>query len=128
MELPPHEDVALVGRFLRLVVSEAVAAKCAAVRFVAADDRILVEHLQDGNWIERDHPPIRLWYSLLASIYSLLGERLVWVCSETERCPAINTVELPTSLPWLWKIREAGDESIRLQFVFSQSEVRMSIV
>lgn len=127
MNLPSHEDVESVSRYLKFVVSEAAVANCSAVRFVATDDRILVERLQDGDWIEREHPPIRLWHSLLASIHSLLGDKLIRACSEIERCPAINTVELSTSLPWLSDVREVGCESLRLHFGFSQSAVTMRI-
>jgi hypothetical protein len=117
------DEIACVGRYLRLVLKESMHAHLARVRFRAETDRIVVSHDEGGEWVERDHPPVRLWHTLLAAIHSLIGDRLVGSGpTDPESIPQINTVVLNPEMYGLGNIFPAST-AIVVTFHFSQTEV-----
>ena len=117
------DEIACVDRYLRLVLTETMHARSARVRFRAETDRIVVSYDDGGEWRERDHPPVRLWHTLLAAIHSLIGDSLIGSGpTDPESSPPINTVLLNPETCSPGSVFPAST-AVEITFQFSQTEV-----
>ncbi len=115
-----------VQRYLHLVLKETVQAHSQRLRFTAEPDRIVVAYDNGGDWVERDHPPIRLWHTLLAALHSLIGNKLIHLgpTGPETVSPPINTVVLDMTTDDLGR----GSPCATINACFSQTEVILEFV
>lgn len=113
--------------FVRAMINEAAERKYTIVRLSPSNDSIVIHFRSDGEWIERDCIPIRMWHFVVASIHSLIGARMDITSSDSETTPVLNAVELSGSLPPLQK-RRVGFETVQLNVTFSQETIAIEFL
>jgi len=127
MGTPSNADSDAAAVFVKAMIAEVAGLECPVVQLSVSNDQIVVHYHFDDHSSERDRIPVRFWHSVVASIHTLIDERMTLTNFNPNVIPPLNTVELPLSSLSLLQVRRVEFETVHLHFSFSQDSVTMQL-